>query len=146
MPWRLLTEPKTKEATRELNRLTVKRSRFLVDESLGPAMAEVLRFWGYNTRYGPDVGLGGKADPVVYALAWREKRILLTHDKDYLNDREYPFNRNPGVIVLPGEEGEQEPLRNAVRSMLNILRVSRFLCDRSILPEGGMSWRSRTRL
>jgi hypothetical protein len=25
-------------------------------------------------------------------------------------------------------------------------RVSIFLCDRAILPEGGMSWRSRTRL
>jgi hypothetical protein len=32
--------------------------------------------------------------------------VLLTHDKDYLNDRQYPFHRNPGVIILPGEEGE----------------------------------------
>ena len=27
-----------------------------------------------------------------------------------------------------------------------VMRVSRILCDRSILPEGGMSCRSRTRL
>ena len=104
-------------------------------------MAEVLRFWGYNTKYGPDVGLGGKADPDVYALAWREKRILLTHDKDYLNDREYPFNRNPGVIVLPGEEGEQEPLRRAVRYMLNIFGThARIFPNAKIVIDSNNVW------
>jgi predicted nuclease of predicted toxin-antitoxin system len=120
----MLTQPKTKEGVRELNRLTSRRSRFLVDESLGTGVAEVLRYLRYNAKFGPDVGLKGKADPTVYAYAWREKRILLTHDKDYLNDREYPFNRNPGVIVLPGEEGERVPLRMAIRSMLNIFARS----------------------
>jgi hypothetical protein len=59
MPWRFLTGPKTKEETRELNRLIARRSRFLVDESLGPGIAEVLRYLDYNAQFGPDVGLGG---------------------------------------------------------------------------------------
>jgi predicted nuclease of predicted toxin-antitoxin system len=141
MPWRMLTEPKTKEGARELNRMTSRRSRFLVDESLGTGVAEVLRYLRYNTKFGPDVGLKGKADPTVYAYAWREKRILLTHDKDYLNDREYPFNRNPGVIVLPGEEGEQVPLRMAIRSMLNIFGThGRIFPNAKIVIDSNNVW------
>src|SRR5262252_9062554 len=34
----------------------------------------------------------------------------------------------------------------SIEAFAERLRVSRFLCDRSILPEGGMSCRSRTRL
>ena len=120
MPWRLLTGPKTKEGERDLNRLTRRRSKFLVDESLGPGVAGVLRHLRYNTKFGPEVGLGGKSDQDVYAYAWREKRLLLTHDDDFMNDREFPFHRNPGIVVLPGKEGEFEPLSQAVRSMLNI--------------------------
>src|ERR1700677_2046223 len=106
MSWRLLTGPKTKAGERELNRLTARRSRFLVDESLGTGVAMVLRYQGYNVKFGPDVGLGGKDDQDVFSFAWRERRMLLTHDKDFMDDRQFPFNRNPGVIVLPGEEGE----------------------------------------
>jgi predicted nuclease of predicted toxin-antitoxin system len=120
MSWRLLTGPKTKAGERDLNRRTVGRSKFLVDESVGTGVAMVLGYQGYNVKCGPDVGLGGKDDQDVFAFAWRERRIILTHDKDFMDDRQFPFNRNPGVLVLPGEEGEFEPLFNAVRSMLNI--------------------------
>jgi predicted nuclease of predicted toxin-antitoxin system len=141
MPWRVLTGPKTKEGVRVVNRLTRRRSRFLVDESLGTGVAEILRYLRYNAKFGPDVGLGGKADPAVYALAWREKRILLTHDKDYLDDREYPFNRNPGVIVLPGEEGEQVPLGMAMRSMLNIFGThGRIFPNAKIVIDSNNVW------
>ena len=103
-----------------MNQITARRSKFLVDESLGIGVAAILKYLGYNVKFALDVGLGHKSDQDVFAYAWREKRLLLTHDKDFLNDRKFPFNRNPGVIVMPGEEGETEPLFAAVRSMLNI--------------------------
>lgn len=120
MSWRLLTGPRSKKEERELDKRTAKRTRFLVDEALGVGVARWLQVVGYNTQYGPDYGLGGKADQCVFAYAWREERLLLTHDKDYLNDKEFPFHRNPGVIVLPGENGEEQPLFLALRTMLNI--------------------------
>jgi hypothetical protein len=43
MPWRLLTGPTTKEATRKLNKQTVRRSKFLVDESLGIGVSQILQ-------------------------------------------------------------------------------------------------------
>jgi predicted nuclease of predicted toxin-antitoxin system len=99
----------------------MRRSKFLVDESLGIGVAQILQHIRYNVKFGPSVGLGGRSDEDVFAFAWREKRILLTHDRDFLDDRAFPFHRNPGVVVLPGEEGESEPRRAAFWSMLNIL-------------------------
>jgi predicted nuclease of predicted toxin-antitoxin system len=87
------------------------------------------------------VGLRGKADKTVFAYAWREKRVLLTHDKDYLSDRQYPFTRNPGVIVLPGEEGEQAPLGMAIRSMLNIFGThGRIFPNAKIVIDSNNVW------
>jgi predicted nuclease of predicted toxin-antitoxin system len=141
MPWRELPLPKNKERWRELNRLTVRRSRFLVDEGLGVGVANVIRGFGYNTIFGPDLGLGGKSDEDVYGFAWRSERILLTHDKDFLDDREFPFNRNPGVIVLPGEEGEEVPLARAIGSMLNIFGThGRIFPNAKIVIDSNNVW------
>jgi hypothetical protein len=52
-----------------------------------------------------DIGLGGHPDENVMSRAWRDKRIVLTHDRDFLDDRRFPPHRNPGVIVLPGAQG-----------------------------------------
>jgi len=37
--------------------------------------------------------------------------MLLTHDRDFLDDKKFPQHCNPGVIVLPGGGGDQEALR-----------------------------------
>lgn len=44
-----------------------------------------------------EVGLEGKSDEDVFAFGWRDDRITLTHGKDLLNDRRFPFHRDPGV-------------------------------------------------
>jgi hypothetical protein len=87
-----------------------KKSRFLVDENLGAEAARVLENLGWNTVYTGDVGLNGRDDTDVYSFAWKEDRILLTHDTDFLDDTRFPPNRNAGVIVLPGATGSAAPL------------------------------------
>jgi predicted nuclease of predicted toxin-antitoxin system len=98
-----------------------KKARFLVDESLGIEAARVIRDLGWNTEFVCDIGLGGHSDEDVMAYAWREKRILLTHDKDFLDDRRFPPHRNAGVIVLPGANGGTEVLdRELARILITI--------------------------
>jgi predicted nuclease of predicted toxin-antitoxin system len=88
-----------------------KRSRFLIDESLGVEVANVLRRAGWNAVFAADLGLLGHEDEDVFAAARREDRILLTHDKDFLNDRLFRPDLNPGLVVLrPGAEGHQDRL------------------------------------
>ncbi|ODP35013.1 DUF5615 family PIN-like protein [Pandoraea sp. ISTKB] len=82
------------------------KARFLVDENMGEEVAKLLRSFGYSAIFVADVGLSGKSDETVFSYAWKKRLIILTHDSDFLDDQAFPFHRNPGVIVLPGAEGD----------------------------------------
>lgn len=116
MPWREFEVPDDAVA------LVEKKARFLVDECLGPEAARVIKELGWNVIFAKDHNLGGKSDSDVMALAWREDRILLTHDHDFLDDKAFPPNRNPGVVVLPGATGrDQAVLEKELARVLNTL-------------------------
>jgi len=103
---------------REFVRKYKRRARFLVDESLGIEAARVIGSLGWNVKFACDVGLGGHSDEDVMAFAWREKQILLSHDQEFLDDRRFPPNRNPGVLVLPGAQGGTEVLERELARIL----------------------------
>ncbi|PYK16622.1 MAG: hypothetical protein DME55_11825 [Verrucomicrobia bacterium] len=83
--------------------------------------ARIIRASGWNTAYVTDVGLGGKPDEDIFAFAWRDDRIILTHDEDFLDDRRFPPHRNPGVIILPGAIGQTPGLLDAVSGVLRLV-------------------------
>src|SRR5260370_9406520 len=108
MVWKELREPSDDEA-REIDLQYRGKARFLVDESVGPAVAEFVRSYGYNAKFVADVGLRGRSDEDVFAEAWKGSRIVLTHDADFLDDRRFPPHRNPGIIVIrPGASGRDD--------------------------------------
>ena len=119
MAWKRLPGG-TKAQEAEFNSFR-KKARFLVDESLGEGVVRVLRDLGWNTVFGPDVGLARHSDEDVFAYAWREQRVLLTHDHDFLDDRRFPPQRNPGVVVLPGGSGPARGLVEGLRAVLSII-------------------------
>jgi predicted nuclease of predicted toxin-antitoxin system len=104
MPWRKLT------GSTEVPPDFKAKVPILVDESLGRAVADHLREDGFNVVFSHDVGLAGKDDSDVAAYAWREGRMIWTHDKDFLDDNVLPEHRNPGVVVLPGGAGNQRAM------------------------------------
>lgn len=56
--------------------------RFLADESCDFAVVRALRAAGHDVQVVAQIALGA-ADEVVIALALRERRVLLTEDKDF---------------------------------------------------------------
>jgi predicted nuclease of predicted toxin-antitoxin system len=68
------------EAPGELPEDFKRKTRFLIDEGLGPFVAEFLRRKGWNALFCGDFGLLGHSDEDVFACAWRERRILLNPD------------------------------------------------------------------
>ena len=100
MPWEELciSERDSKEFAASFK----KKARFLVDECLGPEVAEVLRSNKWNAVFVGEVGLVHHPDENVLAVAWRDNRILLTHDRDFLDDRRFPCHRTTSPEVLPG--------------------------------------------
>jgi predicted nuclease of predicted toxin-antitoxin system len=106
MPWVKLEVP-TKEEEQAIADRHRGRAKFLVDESIGETVAEILKHWGYNTKYAAEEGLLGRSDEDVFAAAWKLNRVIVTHDPDFLDDRKFPPHRNPGVIVIhPGASGK----------------------------------------
>ena len=124
MPWDEIPQS-SKEDRSSFLRENKKRARFLVDESVDPALADMLRQSGWNATHVREVGLLGHPDENVLAYAQREDLILLTHDPDFLDDRKFPPHRNPGVIVLPGAEGDRQAILEAVRDLLPVVGAFR---------------------
>ncbi len=143
MPSRPLQNP---DASDEARVDFKKRTRILVDESLGREASEWLRGQGYNVEFAGDVGLTGKSDEDVFAYASRERRIIWTHDKDFMDDHRFPEHRNPGVVVLPGGDGNQQAM---AIGMIIAIRVfgqgpATWLKSKSVIsPTGEMSIRRR---
>jgi uncharacterized protein DUF5615 len=120
MPWHQVPQAPQEEVESYAKQFR-KKARFLVDESLGVKVAEVLREQGWNAKYVADLGLEGHSDEDVFARAWADDRIILTHDTDFLDDRRFPPHRNPGVVVLPGAQGDDAPLITALAGLMSFV-------------------------
>jgi len=46
-----------------------------------------------------EVGLAGHDDTDHLPYAYREGRVLLTHDKEFLDNQKHPPYRSPGIAV-----------------------------------------------
>jgi len=86
---------------------------------------EILRRLGWNAQNLSDLNLVGHDDQAVFAAAWKEDRILLTKDHDFLDDRRFPENRNPGLIILPDARVESDVFLNALSIVTYIFRPLR---------------------
>jgi predicted nuclease of predicted toxin-antitoxin system len=124
MPWKKIDQPNKRE-TAEFKRAFVRRARFLIDEDLPGALARALNRRGWNVRTVEDLGLKGRSDEEILAAAFREDRILLTQDTDFLNERRFPRHRNPGLVILPGGSGNIEALVEALGVLLPIVGAYR---------------------
>jgi predicted nuclease of predicted toxin-antitoxin system len=93
----------------------------LVDESVGMDAVRLIQDRGWNVCYVDDVGLSGRSDEEVLAFAWEEQRFLLTHDFEFLDDSRFPFQRNPGLVVLPGGTGSTLRLAEAINGVLALI-------------------------
>jgi predicted nuclease of predicted toxin-antitoxin system len=123
-----------------------RKTKFLVDEGLGEEVAKYLRERGYNAVFAGDVGLLGHSDEDVFAYAWRERRVLLTHDHDFQDDTKFPEHRNPGLIILAGGDGNQQAMGMAIATLITVFGTAPGVWEKSkitISAEGYMTVRGR---
>jgi predicted nuclease of predicted toxin-antitoxin system len=119
--WILNKGPSSKAEAAEIRKRISGHSKFLVDESLGPEVANIINSLGWNAVFAADMGLNGRSDEDIFAFACKEKRILLTHDHHFLDDRRFPYYRNTGVVVMPGGDGKGESLARAITNVIKLL-------------------------
>jgi Domain of unknown function (DUF5615) len=68
-----------------------KKPRYLIDENLGEGTAQLLQTWGCNVKGVWELSLTGHPDENVWRVAQKDKRVLLTHDDDFLDNRQFPL-------------------------------------------------------
>ena len=58
--------------------------RFHLDEHINPAIADALRRRGIDVTTTAEAGLCGADDQSQISYAWRERRVIVMHDDDFL--------------------------------------------------------------
>jgi predicted nuclease of predicted toxin-antitoxin system len=138
---------KVPDAPKEVADAFSGKARILVDESLGSGVASFLREQGCNVVFAGDVGLSGKSDEDVASYAWRKKRMIWTHDRDFLDDTLIPEHRNPGVVVLPGGDGDQQSMAGGLHTALTVFGHGGQMWSKTkstVTADGEMTIRSRS--
>ena len=113
--------------------------RWLADECVAAPLVAFLRSGGHDVVYIAEAA-AGFGDAEVIALALREKRLLLTEDKDF-GDLVFRRERTvPGVVFI--RVGSERPAIKAVRLKAAIERYGEQLFGRYTVIEEGR-FRSR---
>ena len=91
--------------------------KFLTDENIKSRLVRFLIEKGFDTEYGPK----GEEDSKLFSLAIKEKRVLLTHDKHFLNTSLFPPKLSSGVVVIRIHPPTLLKLESALSKLLNTL-------------------------
>jgi predicted nuclease of predicted toxin-antitoxin system len=104
--------------------------RWLADECVAAPLVTFLRLGGHDVLYVAEAA-AGVSDPDVIDLALRERRLLLTEDKDF---GDLVFRREravPGVVLM--RIGPDNPALKAMRLAAAINRYGEELFGRYVV-------------
>ena len=74
--------------------------KFLCDENISSSLAKSLRKKGYDVKDIKEEKLFGTPDSEIIKIAFKENRIILSHDKDFANLVSYKKSKHKGVILI----------------------------------------------
>lgn len=97
LPWQKLTyrEPSKEEAKPFLG-----EAKFYADYNVDDSIVLVLKHLGYNVETAQEIAAEKQPDQFHFKRAFQTKRILLTQDKDFLNDDLFPLSQTRGVFIF----------------------------------------------
>jgi uncharacterized protein with PIN domain len=79
----------------------VGRIKLYADENIRYGIVLALRLQGINITHAIEVNLINKDDQTHFQYARKTNRWLLTKDRDFLNNRDFPFEQIKGIIIVP---------------------------------------------
>lgn len=74
--------------------------RICADENLFEPIIDYLKVLGHDILSIRSSGLSGMSDDDIYQLACKEKRIIITMDKDFSRMFRYPPEKCGGIVVV----------------------------------------------
>lgn len=74
---------------------------------------EVLRFINYDVETARDIGAEQQPD-VHFKRAYKNKRVVLTHDLDYQDSTQFPLSQTRGVVILNVDTSDTSKIARAL--------------------------------
>lgn len=102
------------------------KPKFYADENLPIAIVKRLRGMGVQVLTPHQVGLSGHPDENHTALALRHGYILLTCDRDYLDEGRFPLIHCPAIVVFDFGSGSLREVQGAFICLHRMFRVPQF--------------------
>jgi Mut7-C RNAse domain len=93
-----------------------KNTRFLLDENIGK-LASILRELGLHAHPLTRQDRGAIRTKTFSLQAGKQKWVVMSNDRDFLDDRKYPFHRCPGVLILPSPANSLDNFANALEGI-----------------------------
>ncbi len=121
MPWVKLEYQKP---SKEEAKVVTGRAGFYADHNLDEAIVLVLVHLGYDVETAREVGADRQSDEFHFKRAFQQKRILLTQDKDYLNNELFPLSQTRGVFVFDIDTSSPSEIARALEVVDTILGVT----------------------
>lgn len=118
MPWVKLDY--RKPSKEELKGITGLAS-FYADHNVDESIVFVLDHLGYDVETAREVGADRQPDEFHFKRAFQQKRILLTQDKDYLDNELFPLSQTRGVFVFDIDTSSTSEIARALEVVDTIL-------------------------
>jgi predicted nuclease of predicted toxin-antitoxin system len=120
--------PPTEREIREIEDFVRRKAkpRFYADENFPPLATEVLRRLGANVVTVQDCRKRGHPDENVISETRKLGRVLITLDRDFLDERRYPIIQCPVIVVCDFGAGSPPEIWRTFRCLWRIFTAPQF--------------------
>jgi len=129
MPWTdLAPDPPPEREQRQVEDYARRRAkpRFYADENFPSVAINILRRLGADVLTVHDVRRRGHPDENHTAEALRLGRVLITCDRDYLNEHRFPLIHCPALIVFDFSSGTADDISRTFACLGAVFSVPQF--------------------
>lgn len=102
------------------------KSRFYADENFPAQATHIVRANGYNVLTAQEAKMRGHPDENHAAFALKCRRVLLTCDRDLLDENRFPLIHCPAIVVCDFGTGSMREMGQTFRCLRTVSRYPHF--------------------
>lgn len=108
---------------------------FLTDENISLRVAKYLREKCFDVKDIKEEKLYGLSDEEIFEIAVKEKRAIITHDKDFVNIARNSNQHHSGIILVKPKNLKPENVLSLIESLLNSEAMEKIKGNTIILTD-----------